>query len=147
MPLEFNTYSFLNVSCSLVGPGGSVSLGADGGGIAEEGITFEPIEDIGTMTVGAGGDVMHSLHAGRPGTATIRLLKTSDNNSVLSQLFSYQAADSTLWGQNTITLTDTSLDTSVSAYYVAFRRHAPLTFSKDGNLNEWNFMCGKITFE
>jgi hypothetical protein len=30
-----------------------------------------------TMTVGADGEVMHSLHAGKSGTITVTLLKTS----------------------------------------------------------------------
>ena len=37
-----STYSFLDVKASLVGPGGSISLGS-GSGNAEEGISVEPV--------------------------------------------------------------------------------------------------------
>jgi hypothetical protein len=39
-----------------------------------------------TMTVGADGEVMHSLHAGKSGTITVTLLKTSPVNKKLSDV-------------------------------------------------------------
>ena len=48
-------YSFLDVSVSIDGPGGFFAI--DGGGVAEEGITIEPVGDKNTMTVGADGKV------------------------------------------------------------------------------------------
>ncbi len=33
-----------------------------------------------TMTIGADGEVMHSLHADKSGTVTVNLLKTSPTN-------------------------------------------------------------------
>ena len=50
-----HTYSFLDVQCSMTGPGGVAVMGGSSGA-AKEGITFEPSEDIGSLTIGAGGE-------------------------------------------------------------------------------------------
>jgi hypothetical protein len=65
-----STYSFLDVSASLAGPTGLVELGY-GSANAEEGITVTMTEAKNTMTIGADGEVMHSLHAGKSGTITV----------------------------------------------------------------------------
>lgn len=52
-------YSFADVTASIDGPGGNFALT---GGAAEEGIKVEMAEDKNTMTAGADGEVMHSLH-------------------------------------------------------------------------------------
>jgi hypothetical protein len=64
-----STYSFLDVSASLAGPTGLV--GGYGSANAEEGITVTMTEAKNTMTIGADGEVMHSLHAGKSGTITV----------------------------------------------------------------------------
>ena len=56
------TYSFLDVTAAIQGPGGSINLAA-GAGSAEEGITIEAMEDKNIMTIGADGAGMHSLVA------------------------------------------------------------------------------------
>ncbi|MEJ6324467.1 DUF3277 family protein, partial [Klebsiella pneumoniae] len=61
-----STYSFIDVSASLTGPTGSIDLGY-GSANSEEGITVVMAEAKNTMTVGADGEVMHSLHAGKSG--------------------------------------------------------------------------------
>ncbi|MBU9403923.1 DUF3277 family protein, partial [Burkholderia multivorans] len=60
------TYSFQDVTATIVGPGGAFSLGY-GSANAEEGITIAQAGDKNTMTVGADGEVMHSLHADKSG--------------------------------------------------------------------------------
>lgn len=137
------TYSFMNVVAAINGPGGNFSLGY-GSGNAEEGITVEMVEDKNTMTVGADGSVMHSLHAGRAGTLTVRLLKTAPTNQLLSNLYNYQAMSSANWGQNTVTIQDTARGDNITCSLVAFRRHTGLTYAKDGNFNEWVFDAGIV---
>jgi hypothetical protein len=80
------TYSFIDVAASIVGPGGSFSLGY-GSGNSEEGISIAMTEEKNTMSIGADGSVMHSLHAGNGGTVTLRFLKTSPTNQMLSVMF------------------------------------------------------------
>jgi hypothetical protein len=47
-----------------------------------------------TMTVGADGEVMHSLHGGKSGTITVTLLKTSPVNKKLSLMYNAQSQSS-----------------------------------------------------
>lgn len=136
-----NTYSFADVNCTLVGPNGVVTLGA-GAGVAEEGITFEPTEDVDDLKTGADGTPMHTLRAGRPARATVRLLKTSPTNGILSQMFAQQTSTGTLHGKNTITVTDPNLGDLCAGLFTAFARHAPVTWAKDANFNEWTFNVG-----
>ncbi len=138
-----STYSFLSVKCALVGPGGSVNLAA-GAAAAEEGITIAPSENINTMTIGADGEVMHSLHANKSGTATVRLLKTSPVNQLLAALYALQTAAPSQHGQNTITLTNPDIGDVITMRNVAFQKAPDLTYAKDGGTNEWAFDCGKI---
>lgn len=73
-------YSFMDTQCSLTSDDGVIDLGY-GAAIAEEGITFAMAGDKNTMTIGADGEGMHSLHADNSGTITIRFLKTSPTNA------------------------------------------------------------------
>jgi structural protein KPP10_ORF10 len=132
------TYSFTDVQASISGPGGSFSLGS-GVGNAEEGITIDMIEDKNTMTIGADGSGMHSLHASKAARATVRLLKTSPANAMLSALYSFQQQSSALWGQNLITLGDIARGDQITLRDVAFARQAPVTYAKDGGVVEWMF--------
>ena len=56
-------YSFLNISCMMVGAGIASNL-ASGAGAAEEGITIERTTDKNVMTIGADGMGMHSRGGG-----------------------------------------------------------------------------------
>lgn len=138
-----STYSFLSVNASLIGPGGSINLAA-GAGNAEEGITIEPTESIDTMTIGADGTAMHSLHANRSGKVTVRLLKTSPVNKQLAQMYALQTASPANHGQNTISVVDSNLQDVISCLVVAFERAPNLTYAKEGGLNEWTFNAGVI---
>lgn len=131
-------YSFLSVQASLSGPGGLVSL-ANGAAAAEEGITVAMADDKNTLTIGAGGEGMHSLHAGKSGTLTVRLLKTSRVNALLSQMYNLQTADPALHGQNTMTVRDSNRGDVVTAREVAFKKAPDLNYAKDGGMNEWVF--------
>ena len=132
-----SAYSFLDVSCSIQGPGGLFSLG--GQGVAEEGITIEPVGDKNTMTTGADGEGMHSLAASTASTVTIRLLKTSPANNQLMTMYNYQIASSARHGRNTIVVRDSARGDMVTLEEVAFKKVPPLTYAKEGGLVEWVF--------
>lgn len=137
------TYSFQNVSASITGPGGAFSLGY-GSDNAEEGISVDMFEDKNTMMVGADGGVMHSMHAGRAGTITVRLLKTSPVNKQLNDLYRFQTSSPANHGQNVIRVTDTVRGDIVTGQKAAFRRLPANAFSKNGNIMEWVFDVGAI---
>ncbi len=132
------TYSFMNVAASLVGPGASLSLGY-GATNAEEGISVEPAGDKNTMTIGADGGGMHSLHADRSGTITVRLLKTSPVNKQLMDLYRLQTTNPANHGRNTITLRDGRRGDLVVAQECAFKRMPSNQWAKVGNTVEWVF--------
>ena len=133
-----STYSFLDVNAALVGPGGAVNLG-QGAGSAEEGISIEPNDDIDTLTVGADGIGMHSLHANRSGVVTIRLLKTSPVNQKLAQMYAYQTASAASHGQNTISIANTHMQDVITCQQCAFKRAPNLAYAKEGGIVEWAF--------
>ena len=137
------TYSFLETQCNINGPGGSVNLAA-GAAVAEEGITIEASEDIDTMTVGADGTPMHSLHANKSGRVIVRLLKTSPVNQQLAQMYAFQTASGANHGQNTISLVQTQSGDSITCQAVAFQRAPTITYNKEGAVNEWTFNAGII---
>lgn len=137
-----STYSFLDVVASISGPGGNFQLGS-GAGAADEGITTSFNDAKNTMTPGADGQVMHSLHAAKTGKYTIRLLKTSSVNAQLSQLYASQSQSSSFWGQNTITINDTARGDVITGRQCAFAKHPDVVYAKDGNFNEWEFDVGQ----
>lgn len=132
------TYSFLNVQATLSGPGGNISLG-NGSGAAEEGISIEMIEDKDAMVTGADGQIMHSLRAGNAARASVRLLKTSPVNAMLSAMYNFQRQSSVNWGQNTLVVSDTVRGDVQSFDTLAFGKQPGVTYSKDANMNEWTF--------
>lgn len=133
-----STYSFKDIVAALNGPGGSINLG-NSAGAAEEGVTIEAVDDKNTMTIGAGGDGMHSLRAGEASTVTVRLLKTSPVNAQLQAMYNLQSLSSATWGRNTFVLRDIARGDFVSCEKVAFKKRAPLNFATEGGMNEWAF--------
>src|SRR5580692_10856785 len=131
-----HTYSFLNFQCAIVGPGG-VAVPGGQSGASDEGVSFEQREDQGTLTIGAGGEGMHSLHADKSGRISVRLLKTSPINAILQQMYNLQRSNAANWGKNTITGADTARGDAISAFDCAFLRGTGVTYAKDGNMNEW----------
>ncbi len=137
------TYSFLDVNAAIVGPGGAIPMG-NGSGNAEEGISVEATEDIDTMTIGADGTPMHSLHADKSGRIVVRLLKTSPVNALLMGLYNFQTASGAFHGRNVITITNIATGDVITGRSVAFRKVPNLSYAKDGGTNEWEFNAGKI---
>lgn len=139
------TYSFLDVTASITGPNGTVTLGT-GSGSSEGGISITMVEDKSTMTIGADGQVMHSLHAGKGANITIRLLKTSPTNQILSQMYSRDTSASSLYGFNTISIRDQQLNDVVQCQQCAFAKFADVTYAKEGGEMVWTFHSGITDF-
>lgn len=137
------TYSFINVQATITGPGGVFNLG-NGAGNSEEGITIEMAGDKNTLTVGADGTPMHSLHADKSGAVTVRLLKTSPVNAQLQALYDLQTTDARLHGQNVISIANTASGDNIGCRYVAFKRNPTNTYAKDAGMVEWQFDAGMI---
>lgn len=133
-----STYSFVDVSATLVGPTGSVNLGY-GAAAAEEGITTEMQGDKNTMLIGADGRGMHSLHADNSGRVTVHLLKTSPVNALLMAMYDAQAHVSSLWGQNTIVIRQTKSGDATTCSQCAFRKRPNIRYAKDGDILAWEF--------
>ncbi|MGK8935299.1 DUF3277 family protein [Pluralibacter gergoviae] len=138
-----STYSFLDVTASLTGPTGSIDLGY-GSANSEEGITTAMTEAKNTMTVGADGEVMHSLHAGKSGTITVTLLKTSQVNKKLSLMYNAQSQSSATWGNNVILIRNKASGDVTTARSCAFQKQPDHANAKVGNTVSWVFDCGKI---
>jgi len=138
-----NSYSFMDCNASIVGPGGAFSLG-NGAGAAEEGITITASQDISTMTMGADGSGVHSLHADKSGKVSVRLLKTSPVNALLAAMYAFQTANSANHGQNVITLLDTARGDVITCSAVAFAKAPDLNYQKEAGTNEWTFNAIRI---
>ena len=136
-----NTYSFKDVSASLAGPTGTANLGY-GAALAEEGITIERNGDQNTMHIGADGTPMHSLHADKSGTLTVRVLKTSPLNAILQAMYDAQQLSSILWGQNTIIVRENQSGDITTATLCAFKKKANLKYAKDADVMDWPFDVG-----
>jgi hypothetical protein len=137
------TYSFLDFSASMTGPTGDVDLGY-GSANAEEGVTVAMTEAKNTMTVGADGEVMHSLHAGKSGTVTVTLLKTSPVNKKLSLQYNAQSQSSSLWGNNVFVLRNHASGDLVTIRSAAFQKQPDFANAKDGGTVAWVFDGGKV---
>lgn len=137
------TYSFLDVHAAIVGPGGAISLGT-GAGNAEEGITIEPTGDINTMTIGADGTPMHSLHADKSGKVMVKLLKTSPINAKLSLMYAFQTSSGANHGQNILSISNGATGDIITCRAVAFEKAPSINYAKDGGMNEWSFSAGII---
>lgn len=135
-------YSFKSVVASILGPGGSINIGNDAGS-AEEGISAAMDGEKGTVTEGSDGEIMHSLHAGNVGRITIRLLKTSPANALLSAMYNFQRSSPALWGVNTLVISDVARGDLVNGTEMAFVKQPDMTWAKVGNTVEWEFR-GKL---
>lgn len=133
-----DTYSFLDVQAALAGPTGALAIGA-GSQNAEEGITIEPNEDVGTLTIGADGGGMHSLHGNRSGKVILRYLKTAPINSRLSAMYLAQTQSALLYGQNVISIFDRSTGDTIVCTGCGFARAPTINYAKLGGMMEWSF--------
>ena len=120
-------YSFVDVSASITGVGGAIDLGM-GSANSEEGIVIAMGGAKNTMSIGADGEVMHSLHADKSGTITVNL----------------QSQSSATWGNNVIVVRNKASGDITTARSVAFQKQPDNTNAKDGNTQAWVFDCGKI---
>jgi Protein of unknown function (DUF3277) len=136
------SYSFLNLSVAIVGPNGSFIIGGEGAANAEEGCSFAMKEDKNTQTIGAGGEVMNSLHAGNAGRITVRLLKTSAVNALLAAMYNADRLASFVWGNNVISARDIASGDVYSCTSCAFVRLPNNSWAKDGGALEWEFDAG-----
>jgi len=134
-------YSFEDVQATLTGPGGSIALGA-GAGNAQEGISFEFLDDKDAMLIGADGSVVHSLRASKAARATVRLLKTSPVNSQLQTMYNTQIGSSATWGQNILNIANVVTGDNASCSQVAFQKVPRIDWAQDANFNEWMFNVG-----
>ena len=139
------SYSFLDVQCTLVGPGGNVSIGQDEAGVAEEGIVVMHGEDKNTMAIGADGTPMHSLAASNAGQVIIRLQKTSGINNILMDMYNYQRLSSAYWGQNTILVSNFVLGDNAACQVCAFKKAPDFSNPKIAGVVEWQFDAGRIS--
>ena len=137
------TYSFMDVTASIVGPGVAFNLGY-GEATAEEGIVTATAGDKNTMSVGSDGEGMHSLHADKSGTVTIRYLKTAPVNALLQAAYDAQSLSSSLWGQNLITIRNAVSGDITTCRSCAFKKKPDLRYAKDGDIVEWVFDTIKI---
>lgn len=137
------TYSFMDVTASLSGPTGVIDLG-QGSANSEEGITQSMGGNKNTMTIGADGEVMHSLHADKSGTITVTLLKTSPVNKKLSLAYNAQSQSSATWGNNVIVIRNTASGDISTARSCAFQKQPDFNNAKEGGTVAWVFDCGKI---
>lgn len=101
-------------------------------------------DDIGTLTMGADGSGMHSLHAARNGTVTIRLLKTSPLNHQLMTMYNSDTSSGSNYGNNTISVRDPIRGDTITASYCGFKKAPDLTFAKEGGMNEWSWNAAQI---
>ena len=137
------TYSFTDVQATLVGPTGVINLGY-GAAVADEGISIDMAGDKNTMLIGADGEGMHSLHADKSGTLTVRLLQTSPTNAKLQAMYDAQTLSSALHGQNLITVTNPASGDVTTARSCAFKKKPSVNYRKDGSVIEWVFDSIKI---
>lgn len=137
------TYSFLDVTATLTGPTGIIDFG-QGSANASEGITQTTGGSMNTMTVGADGEVMHSLHADKSGTITVSLLKISPVNKRLSLAYNAQILSAATWGNNVIVIRNTASGDILTARGCAFQKHPDFNNAADGGTVDWVFDCGKI---
>ncbi|HHF8527397.1 TPA: DUF3277 family protein [Escherichia coli] len=137
------TYSFMDVTASLSGPTGEIDLGYCSAS-SEEGITVAMGGPKNTMTIGADGEVMHSLHADKSGTVTVNLLKTSPTNKKLSLAYNAQSQSSGTWGNNVIVIRNTASGDISTARSCAFQKQPDFNNAKEGGTVAWVFDCGKI---
>ncbi len=128
----------------MAGPGVTTFDLGYGSGAAEEGISIEMSEDKTTMMIGADGTPMPILHAGKGGVITVRLLKNSPTNALLSAVYAAQSMNSASWGQNVIVIKQNNSQDVITCSTVAFQRLPRLGYGKEAGINEWPFICGKV---
>ena len=137
-----NTYSFQDVTATLAGAV-VIELGY-GSANSEEGIEWQYNNSRNKMTVGADGEVMHTLSCDKSGVVKVRLLEISPVNSKLTSAFELLQLSSSAWGQAVITIRNHANDTTIVCRGVAFQGMPGDVYGKDAAMKEWVFDCSKI---
>lgn len=137
-----SAYSFLDVTATLYNESTklSINLGV-GAGVAEEGITWEPVGTKNVVESGADGSGTNNLIASNVGIVTVRLLKTSPANKPLSVAFNEQTAIPFLWGSNIIKISMPGRGDVGIFTQVALQNLPSLTWAQEAGMNEWIFDC------
>lgn len=138
-------YSFLNALAGYSDDLGFLIDLSAGNGIAEEGIVVAFADDKVSITYGADGDFMYSLHAASGGMVTVNVLKTSPLNNALSRLYLATTGSSARTGRGTIAGGDPQRGDSFTAIGCQIRKHPDTRSAKEGGTNEWVFMVGKLS--
>lgn len=133
-------YSFEEVIASYVSPTGFADLT---NGAQEGGITISMTEDKVNRQIGADGSGMYSLRADNSGEITVKLLKNSPTNALLSAYYDAQKADPALVGQGIINI-NSNVGDEIIATGVAFKKLPSVVYDKDGAMLEWDFYAIKI---
>ena len=136
------TYSFISVSASIAGAFGSFTISS---GNTEGGITVAMRGPKNTLTIGADGSGMNSLHADNSASVTVRLLKVSPVNSMLNAMYEAERQFPSTWGQNNITIRDINMGDVISLNGCAFSKRPDVTYDKEGPALEWVFDCANVT--
>jgi Protein of unknown function (DUF3277) len=131
------SYSFLNVSAAISGPGGSFSISA--AGVSDGGIRIAMEGDKDRMTIGAGGAGMHSLIASNAGRITVSLLKTAPGNAQMNQLYRHQKSSAAYWGQNVITINNPVTGDAITCTDCSFVKQPDVVYTPEGGMMEWAF--------
>lgn len=137
------SYSFMDVTASLSGPSGVIDFGS-GSANDKDGISVKMADGKNTMTVGADGEVMHSVSAAKNGSITVTLMKTSPVNKKLSLAYNAQSFSSATWGNNVIVIRNVASGDMVTARSCAFSKHPDFSNGQEGGSVTWTFDCGKI---
>lgn len=137
------TYAFQKVNGTYLGPTGKIDL-AQGAAVAEEGITIEAAGDKNTMTIGADGKGMHSMHADKSGKVTLRYLKTSPTNQKLQLAYDAQQLDPALWGKGVIQIGIADTGESTACLECAFKKKPTIEYKKEGEFIAWEFDTTQI---
>lgn len=137
------TYSFLSIVAAISDPNGTFSIGS-GAGASDEGITITMADDKASLVVGADGQGMHSLHAAKNGTVTVRLLKTSPTNALLQDLYAACTSSPANYGASTITIRDPYRGDVITCQGCGFRKFPDISYGKDGAMQEWTWNAAQI---
>ncbi len=131
------SYSFSDVTATLVGPGCVIDLG-HGAAVADEGITISSTA-VSTITMGADGYGMHNLQRDKSGTVKITLLKTSPVNAKLQTAYNMQSLNANLWGKNVISVSNTVSGDKTVCSSCAFAKKPDVSYGKTGGTVTWMF--------
>lgn len=134
------TYSAADSYFVLNTPFGTVQL-CSGAGSSDEGLVIEAVEETDTMTIGADGSAMHSLHATNAVKVTVNLLKTSPANAVLQSLYNSEKASPLTFGQDVIAGGNVVTGDGHTCSGVAFARKPSYRYGKEPGIMAWEFNC------